>query len=235
MSLASLDIGWPRMGGTLAVPERPATPDGFDDAQLARMASTLTTWAEIGAANPDVWHGKDAAAQVAAALPTSVASTLGKLVKGSVTPQLDWANVFAPNVAVVGKPAIASAWKQTTVKDKKGRTYAMLELQTRSAYEVRVDDGPVRVIGLLREHGLSAYPDTKSDFGVSYGWQEYGAGNCTAVLDDDLVPDNDPADAVEDLAAFIEVGNGEKVVVPKLADDEKVSPDYLQRCREGSV
>ena len=126
-------------------------------------------------------------------------------------------------------PMITTAWKVSTAKDDGGRAYVLLELQTRAAYEVRVKDGPSRVIGVLRVHGLSAYADTTDDFGVSGSWQEFGAGDCALALDDDT------AEALKDLRTFIEVGDGSKLVMPKLGVEEQVDEEYLKRCRDGSV
>jgi hypothetical protein len=235
ISLESLGLDWPKAQGAVPTKARPATPDGFDDALLDRMAAALRKWAQAAAVDDSMWHSHDAVARVVDALPAAAGKALRAQIKDEVSPQLGAANVFADDVTVIGTPMITSAWKVSTAKDDEGRPFVLLQLQTRAAYEVRVGDGPSRVIGVLRVHGLSAYSDTTDDFGVSSGWQEFGAGDCALALDDDLLPDSDPAGALKDLATFIRVGDGSKLVMPKLGVEEQVDPEYLKRCRAGSI
>ena len=215
--------------------DRPDTPDGFDDALVDRMASTLTKWAGVAAIDKDVWHSSRALDRVVEALPQAVGSTVEKQAGASVSPQLAVGNVFAKNVTVVGSPAITTAWKVSTAESDDGDPFVLLELQTRTAYEVRVDDGPTRVIGILRVHGLSAFKDTTDDFGVTSGWQEFGAGDCALAVDDELLPDSDSADAAKDLATFVKVGDGSKLVMPRLGVEDQVDAEFLRRCRDGSI
>lgn len=234
-SFASLGLGWAKAKGTFVPPKRPATPTGFDDAMLDRMAKVLTTWARTAAVDDSVWHGHDPVAEVTGVLPDAVGATLRKQVKDDVSPKLGVANVFGDDLTIVGTPMLTSVWKVSSAKDDSGKPYVLLELQTRAAYEVRRGDGPIRVIGILRVHGLSAYADTTDDFGVGGGWQEFGAGDCALALDDELQPDSDPADAAKDLKTFIRVGNGSKLEMPELGVREQVDAEYLKRCREGQV
>ena len=235
VTLESLRLDWPTAQGRLLVADRPATPDGFDDAMLSRMATTLTKWARVAAVDDMVWHSADPFADVKKALPDKAAATLAKQVKDEVSPHLGVANVFGDDVTVVGTPKITSAWKVTTDEDEAGKPYVLLELQTRAAYEVRLGDGSSRVIGVLRVHGLSAYKDTTDDFGVGGGWQEFGAGDCALALDDALVPDSDRDAALEDLKTFIRIGKGTKLDMPRLGVQEQVDAEYLKRCRDGQV
>lgn len=234
VTLESLRLDWPKAQGRLVVPDRPATPDGFDDAMLSRMATVLTAWAKVAAADDMVWHGADPFADVKKALPGKAAATLAKQVKGEVSPHLAVANVFGDDVTVVGTPMITSAWKMTT-EDDAGKPYVLLELQTRAAYEVRLGDGSSRVIGVLRVHDLSAYTDTTDDFGIGGGWQEFGAGDCALALDDALEPDSDREEGLDDLKTFIRIGKGTKLEMPKLPAQEQVDAEYLKRCRDGQV
>lgn len=235
VTLEALRLDWPTAQGRLVVGDRPKTPAGFDDAMLDRMAKVLTKWAKVAAVDDSVWHSSDPFSDVKKALPAKAAATLAKRVKGEVSPHLGVANVFGDDVTVVGTPMITTAWKLTTDKDEAGKPYALLELQTRAAYEVRLGDGSSRVIGVLRVHGLSAYKDTTDDFGVGGGWQEFGAGDCALALDDALVPDSDRDEGVKDLATFIRVGKGTKLEMPKLPVDEHVDAEYLKRCEDGQV
>lgn len=235
VTLESIGVDWPRTT-TLDAAEPPAAPKGFDDRLVSRMAEVLTDWAQATTVDPDVWHAAAPARRVAAALPAEVASMLDEQTAGAVSPRLAVANVLGPDVTVVGEPRVTTAWKATTKADEFGASYLQLELQTRAAYEVRVgDDGPTRVIGVLRVHGLTAYPATTDDFGVTTGWQEFGAGDCALALDDQLVPDDDLVTAKDDLATFVDVGDQDAVRMPALGSEEKVDAAYRQRCRDSAT
>jgi hypothetical protein len=235
-SLDAVGVDWPRSGTTLDVAAAPDAPDGFDDALVGRMADVLTAWGAATTVDPDVWHADAPADVVAEALPPASGAALVQQTSAAVSPELAVANVFADDVEVVGEPAVTTAWKVATETDDDGQRYVVLQLQTRAAYEVRLGDGgPIRVVGVLRVHGLSAYPGTTDDFGVTTGWQEFGAGNCALALDDDLVPDDDPAAAAEDLATFVDVGDQPAVRMPALDDDDRVDDAYLARCRNGTT
>lgn len=236
ISLTSLGIDWPRAGSALEVTAPPSAPEGFDDALLGRMSDVLEAWATATTTDPDVWQGDAPVDTVTATLPAKPAAALRQQTADAVSPELAVANVFGDDVTVVGEPRVTTAWKVSTQDDDSGQEYVLLELQTRAAYEVRLgDDGPTQVVGVLRVHGLSAYPGTTDDFGVSGGWQEFGAGDCALALDDDLVPDNDAADAAADLATFADIGGQPSVRMPALDTDEQVDGAYLQRCRDSTT
>lgn len=236
ISLASLDIDWPRATDTLEVGKPPAAPKGFDDGTVATMADILTTWARATTIDQDVWRSATPVDEVAAALPAKVGTTLRDQVTGAVSPRLAVANVFAEEATVIGAPQVTTAWKISTQTDDVGKQYVLLELQTRAAYEVRLGEGaPTRVIGMLRVHGLSAYADTTDDFGVTGGWQEFGASDCALALDDDLIPDTELDETVKGLKTFVQVGNGEKLSMPTLPVEEQVDSEYLQRCRNSAT
>lgn len=224
VSLSSVGIDWPEAGADLAPDDRPVAPDGFDDELLDRMAGILTEWAQVSTLEQD------------ADLPVEVDALLHDQTKDAVSPRLAVANVFADDVTVVGAPRVTTAWRQSTEVDDAGKQYVLLELQTRAAYEVRLgDDAPTRVIGVLRVHGLSAYPDTTDDFGVSGGWQEFGATDCALALDDDLTPDGNVDAARLDLQTFVTIGDGRTVEMPSLGDDQEVDAEYLARCRASAT
>lgn len=235
VTLASLDLDWPAAEGTFTPGTVPSAPAGFKEAQVGRMAKILTRWSRLATVDEASWHSDDPLPDVRALLPAAAAGTLEQQLGDAVSPNLGVANVFGKDVEVVGAPQLTSAWQVSTDEDADGKTYVKLELQTRTAYEVRVGDGPSRVIGVLRVQGLSAYPDTTDDYGVSGGWQEFGAGDCALALDDALVPDSDRRGAAEDLETFIRVGNGSKVEMPELGVEEQVDAEYLKRCRDGQV
>jgi hypothetical protein len=234
-TLKSLNIDWPQADGTLEVVDAPAPPSTVPDATYNRMVSDLTAWAEASAADPAVWQADDAVDRVADALAGPAGEALKKQVSGEPTPRLAAANAMSKRVTVVGSPRISTAWNVRTV-DEGDEPYVVVELQTRAAYEVRLGkDGPSRVIGVLRVHSLSAYPDTSDEFGVGGGWQEFGAGNCAMALDDSLLPDADRDKAAADVRAFVKIGNSDSVEMPELDDGARIDARYVQRCRQGSA
>lgn len=234
LSLASVGIEWPPAGEELTPADPPPVPVGFDDDVFARMTGILEDWAQLTTLDEDVRYSPEPIDQVAEALPEKVGGALREQTTAAVSPGLAVANVFADEVTVVGAPRVTTAWRVSTEADDAGEQYIRLELQTRAAYEVRLgDDAPTRVVGVLRVHALSAYRDTTDDFGVSGGWQEFGALDCALALDDDLIPENNLDTAALDLTTFVEVGTGKKLVMPPLAAEEKVDAEHLQRCRNG--
>jgi len=234
--LDSLDVDWPVAGVKLDVGKPPAAPDGFDADLITRMESILTDWARVTTIDDEVWHSLAPVEQVIGTLPPAVGTALGEQTEDAVSPELAVANVFGDQVTVVGAPIITTAWNVSTQTDEAGAQYVLLELQTRAAYEVRLGgDAPTRVIGMLRVHGLSAYPETTDDFGVTGGWQEFGASDCALALDDDLVPDTDLDQTVRDLKTFVAVGDGKTLEMPTLNAEEQVDADYLERCRDGAT
>jgi hypothetical protein len=236
VSFATVGIDWPAAAQELDVARPPAPPDGFDAALLDRMAGLLTDWAQVAALDEDVRRSATPIDEVAGVLPEPAGAALRDQTEAAVSPALAVANVFAEDVTVVGDPRVTTAWRQSTEVDDAGREYVLLELQTRTAYEVRRgDDGPTRVVGVLRVHGLSAYPGTTDDFGISGGWQEFGATDCALALDDDLVPDADVGAAQIDLQTFVTVGDGPRVEMPSLGEEQQVDAEYLQRCRASAT
>lgn len=235
MTFESLKLDWPTAQGRLVVPKVPAAPAGFDDKTVDRMATVLEKWARLSTVDDGMWHSGDPLSDVRTILPKDTASTYEEQLRGVVSPHLAVANVFGHDVTVVGTPMITAAWRVATDKDQANETFVRLELQTRAAYEVRIGNGPSRVIGVLRVHSLSAYQDTTDDFGIGGGWQEFGASDCALALDDALVPDSDREHALKDLTTFIRVGKGTKVEMPELPAEDQVDPEYLKRCRDGQV
>lgn len=234
VSLASLGIDWPAADGGLEPADPPPAPAGFDDGRFARMAGILTDWAQLTTLDEDVRYSAQPVEQIAEAFSDADAADLREEAAAAVSPGLMVANVFGDEVTVVGAPRVTTAWDVSTETDDAGEQYTRLALQTRAAYEVRLgDDAPTRVIGVLRVHALNAYRDTTDDFGLSWAWQEFGALDCALALDDDLVPEDDLDAAERDLKTFIEVGAGEKLVMPPLPREEQVDKDYLERCRNG--
>ncbi|MFI5428906.1 hypothetical protein [Aeromicrobium sp. UC242_57] len=236
VTLESLDLDWPRSDGTLDAAKPPAVPDGFDEGVYDQMVTGLKAWAAASTVDDTVWHNAKPVEQVASTLPGQAAATLTKQSEGQASPRLAVANVFSDRVKVIGEPQVSTAWQVRTVDDDTEKPYIVLEAETRAAYEVRLGaNGPSRVIGMLRVHALSAFDDTTDDFGVSGGWQEFGAGDCSLALNDSLIPDADVDGSAKDLEKFIAVGNDDAVVMPDLGDDEQVDGNYLKRCREGSI
>lgn len=236
VTLDSLNLDWPRSGKDITFADPPDVPDAFNTDVFEQMVVNLKAWATTSTVDEDVWHSRVPLDQVAEGQPAKTAETLRTQSAEQASPRLAVANVFSDRVAVIGSPLVTTAWQVRTVEDDTEEPYVVLELQTRAAYEVRLgDNGPSRVIGVLRVHSMSAFADSTDDFGVSSGWQEFGAGDCTLALDDSLIPDADVEGAETDLKKFIEVGSQKDVVMPDLGDDEQVDSNYLKRCRQGSI
>lgn len=236
VTLDSLELDWPRTDGSLETAEPPAAPEGVEPEAYDRMARDLVTWATASTVDENLWRSKEPLADIIDVLPAGTAAKLRTQAEAQTSPRLAVANVFSDRVTVVGQPQVTSAWKVTTVDEDVDRPYVVLELQTRAAYEVRLgENGPSRVIGVLRVHALSAFDNTTDDFGVSGAWQEFGAGDCSLALDDSLIPDADLDGSAAEIKKFIAVGDKDEVVMPDLGKEEQVDSDYLQRCRQGSV
>lgn len=235
ITLDSLDLDWPQAAGELDPVDPPDAPAGFDQTRYGRMVDALTTWANATTLDPEVRESDDPAAAVGSQLPKAVGSQLNTLGSESVSPHLAVANVFADDVTVLGQPRITTAWRAEAV-ERDGAPALSLQLQTRAAYEVRLgEDGPKRVIGVLRVHELVTRAGETGDIGIGFGWQEFGASDCTLALDDALRPDGDIGPTKEDLAIFVEAGSGDTVEMPDLGEGETVDQDYLDRCRAGQV
>lgn len=236
ITIDSLDLDWPQaQGDTLDPTAPPEVPKGFDETRYGRMVDALTTWASATTLDAEVRSSDDPAAAVGADLPDAIGSQVSELGAQTVSPRLAVANVFADDVTVLGEPRITTAWRAETI-ERDGAPALSLKLQTRTAYEVRIgEDGPKRVIGMLRVHELITRTGETGDIGVGFSWQEFGASDCTLALDDALRPDQETAPAREDLATFVEVGSGDTVEMPDLGDGETVDQEYLDRCRAGQV
>jgi len=235
ITFQSLKLDWPTAQGRLVVPKVPAPPASFDAETLDRMAAVLKKWARLSTVDDGMWHSGDPLSDIRTVLPKDTASTYEEQLRGVVSPHLAVANVFGDDVTVVGTPMVTAAWHVSTEKDQANESFVRLELQTRAAYEVRIGNGPSRVIGVLRVHSLSAYEDTTDDFGIGGGWQEFGASDCALALDDALVPDSDRADSLDDLQTFIRIGRGSTVQMPELLAHDRLDPDYVERCRNGQA
>ena len=169
-----------------------------------------------------------------AAQPKAIGSQIEKLTADKVSPRLAAANVFADDVEVIGDPLISTAWKAASV-ERDGAPSLSLKLQTRAAYQVRLDGGPERVIAVLRVHELITREGETGDIGVGYSWQEFGASDCTLALDDALSPDGEAGPARQDLDRFVSATSDDTLQMPPLPEGETVDQDYLDRCRAGQV
>lgn len=236
VTLESLALDWPQADGKLDAGDPPPVPEGLDSEVYGQMVKDLKAWAAASTVDDDTWHSKAPIDTIAGLLPGRTGETLKAQANGQASPRLAVANVFSDRVKVIGSPVVTTAWQVKSVDDDTEKPYFVLELQTRAAYEVRLgDNGPSRVIGMLRVHALSAFTDTTDDFGVSTGWQEFGAGDCSLALDDSLIPDADVDSSAADIKKFIAVGSKNAVVMPDLGDDEQVDSNYLKRCRQGAI
>lgn len=234
ITFESIGLDWPAATDRIATVDPPELPEGFNEARYQRIVDALNTWAVATTLEPDVRESDDPAKAVGAALPKAVGSQVRQLGTGSVSPRLAAANVFADDVSVIGKPRVTTAWSAETTK-RDGEPALSLKLQTRAAYEVRIDEGPTRVIGVLRVHELITREGETGPIGVGFGWQEFGASDCALALDDALRPDGDVGPAERDLRTFIDVGSGGTVEMPDLESVDTVDQEYLDRCKRGQV
>jgi len=226
---------WPVGDAGISVEELPAAPTGFTNVDVERLAIIIAKWAKVAALDKRVFHNAAPAEIVTATLPSFPGNDLFKDVNEAVSPRLSTANVFGDDVAVVGKPRMTSAWKTTAITGDDGVPYLSVKLQTRTAYEVTDANAAKRVIGVVRQHGLSSYGAHQIDeqYGESWSWQEFGAGGCELVSEDALIPDVDEADANEELKSFLTIVNSNSVVEHKLDKEDRVDEDYQKRCQDG--
>src|SRR5690606_26198841 len=137
-----------------------------DQREYDDMVAAIGAWALPAAPRPDtggegLWPALVDSLDVAFATQTA--------------PALALATVPAPGVEVLDS-RMTAAWDVTQVEDE-----TRVSLQTRTAYEVRAEGGPVRVIGVLRTQGLIAVPEAQG-WGTILGWQEFGAADCAIAL-----------------------------------------------------
>lgn len=233
--LESLAIDWPTATpADVDWPEVPGPPDGFDAALLDSMAGPLQDWAAAAALDPEVWTADEPPEDVLASLGERARGVLEDQVADTVSPRLALGNVFDEEWEVVGEPRMTSAWDVETRETAEGPV-VVLRLQTRTAYEVRSPERVTRVVGVVRTHGLSGFPESGDDeLAPSLGWEEFGAAGCALALDDALVPDGGAA-ARDDLESFVDIGGTDTIAEPDLADEDTVDQEYLQRCRDGAA
>lgn len=219
ITLAQLAVeDWPALGdgGIPQPPERPASVGARD---YDAMTGAVRTWAVQAATAP---------ATVGQGLPNGLPEAIDAMAAEQTAPALARGNVLGPELEVVDS-RMTAAWDVSV-----DGGVATVALQTRAAYEVRLPDGPVRVVGVLRTQGVVSSPRA-SAWGTVMGWQEFGADDCGVALDDVLAPGGDADDQVQDLQVFVDVGNGERAVTPDLPDEDRIDADFLDRCRAGRV
>ncbi|MCD9155194.1 hypothetical protein [Aeromicrobium duanguangcaii] len=201
-------------------PDPPARPEWLPAEEYARMVAAVRTWAVQAVASPD---------EVGAGLPDELAAMIDDAGEDDeVASALAKGNVLDPGLEVLAT-GLTGAW--TLSDDGESMNLA---LQTRAAYEVRIPDGPVRVIGVLRTQGIIAGADSP-EWGTIMGWQEFGAADCAIALDGFLTAGGDADDQQSDLATFTKIGNGDEAITPELPDDQLVDEDFKRRCEAGRV
>lgn len=217
LALADLGISqWPRANAAAIAPP-PAVPDGVTEQEYARVVGALRVWAVQAATAPDT---------VGDGLPSQLAGAIDRATRDQTAPGLARGDVLDPALERLDT-RMTTAWQVE-------RTDAgtVIQLQSRTAHEVRSPAGLVRVIGVLRTQGVVLDPDS-DDWGTAMGWQEFGAADCAAALDDFLTPGGDADDQESDLAVFVEIGNGDEVVTPALEDADRVDDDFREQCEAG--
>ncbi|MET0468177.1 MAG: hypothetical protein ABWZ87_05510 [Aeromicrobium sp.] len=209
--------GWPTPAG--AIPEAPARPEGVSAAEYDAMVTAVRTWATQAAVDPGA---------VGNGLPKSLVAAIEDAAEAQTEPGLARATVLDPELELVDT-RMTAVWQSS---DADGAH--QLSLQTRTAYEVRNDEGLVRVVGVLRTQGVVAGAGT-DDWGTLTGWQEFGAADCAIALDGFLTPGGDADDQTSDLTRFAEIGNGDEAITPALPEDEQVDEDFERACETGRV
>lgn len=221
ISLYDLGIAdWPRASAA-RFPEPPERPAGVTADDYELMVSAVRTWATQAATAPET---------VGSGLPRGLVQTIEQAADDETESALAKATVLDPDLQLINT-RMTGAWALSDDEDS-----VNLSLQTRTAYEVRTPDGPVRVIGVLRTQGVIAGGDLRPDeWGSITGWQEFGAADCAIVLDGHLTPGGDPDDQLDDLEIFVKVGEGDDPDMPPLAEDDEVDEDFQRTCAAGRV
>ena len=226
---------WPVGEAGISLDSLPAAPAGYTDADIRQLAVIIVKWAKAAALDKNVFHSAAPAEIVTTTLPSFPGNDLFKDVSDAVSPRLSAANVFGDDIDVAGAPRMTSAWTAAAITGDDGVPYLSVKLQTRTAYEVTDAKKTKRVIGVVRQHGLTSYGAQQVDeqYGESWSWQEFGAGRCELVTVDALIPDADLADARKELESFVDIVNNPKVVEHKLDKEDRVDEDYQKRCQDG--
>ncbi|MDQ3157550.1 MAG: hypothetical protein M3Q98_12625 [Actinomycetota bacterium] len=226
---------WPVGDDGISLDALPPTPAGFTDADVRQLAVIIVKWAKVSALDKNVFHSAAPAEIVTATLPSFPSNDLFKDVSNAVSPRLSAANVFGDDIDVASEPRMTSAWTAAAITGDDGVPYLSVKVQTRTAYEVSDARKARRVIGVVRQHGLSSYGANQVDeqYGESWSWQEFGANGCQLVTEDALIPDADLADARKELESFVDIVNNPKVVEHKLDKEDRVDEDYQKRCQGG--
>lgn len=226
MTLAEFGIDWP-VADPMEFAPAPKTPQGFDEERFPQMVNTLRIWARASFLDEGVREAADPIGELRTKVGFEVGNVLEKSMRTKVGPRVMAANVFADDVEVLGPPVTTTAWK---VVEKPGE--ATVTLQVRGVYRVRVDDGPERLVGVMRTNSLTGRAAAwESGLGNRHAWQAFSVETCPLALEDHLVPEEDLAEAkrgIESLVTKIKPGK----VGPELVGDVDVVDEKLaNRCR----
>lgn len=228
----SVGIDWPDAAlDDAEFASLPPAPAGFTESDIRRLAMPLQQWARRAALDPSVWQAKTPAVTVVDPLGPA-AAPLRRAARHSVSPRLALANVFGPEVEILGPPRMTSAWRTDVVRTRLGPA-VRLRLQTRTAYAVSTD-GRRGVVGVVRDHVLGG-PRGSGTIGAlsTASWFEVGATGCALVTLDALVPQE--ATSAQDLAQFVRIGESDSYASPRLSSEQSVDADYARRCGVPSV
>lgn len=232
VSFAALGIdGWSDVG-TFAFPAAPAAPAGVSVDAWAKGVSTIEDWAKQAAFDPAKLPTKfePLASKVFADLPSLARKDLTARLAERTAPRLGVANVFKTPVAV-RKVKATALWRVTAIEEG----VQVLELQTRTAYEVETGGGATTVLGMIRSQGLAFRPGVEDAPGTTTGWQEFGASDCALALNDALEPQPDNPKEVKDVRDFAKYGTAKEWANPPLDEDDVVDEDFLANCRSSQT
>lgn len=233
ITLESLGLDWDTSGQLPRV-DPPETPAGMTQGVYDALIDTLREWATASTIQPRVWTAEDPLPMVVDAISQQDLARLLVQVLGdtdSFAPRLLAANRIPPDVTVIGDPAVAVRWNVGPVTLSDGAAAVEVMLQTLAAYEVQLDDGTQRVVGMVRNHVFRQKEGDEGKVSVAVRWQEFGADNCALRDEDALRPDADIDLAIKDLDDLVEIADSDRPHDMDEVDGYDIgSDDYAEKC-----
>lgn len=211
VTLESLDLA-AQVTGRLPEVAPPSVPDGMSDEVYAVLVDTLREWATASTVDPRPRESEDPLSLVVDAISHEELGGLIEQVLGDyddVAPRLLATNRIAPDVTVVGDPAVEVRWKVGPVTRPDGTAAIEVMLQTLAAYQVELEDGAQRVVGVVRNHVFRQKEGEEGRVTVAVRWQEFGAESCDLSDEDVFGPSSDADKVAEDLDDLVEIMGAE--------------------------
>lgn len=226
MTLEELGVGdWPA-ADPLTFADTPAAPSWFDEGRFDDLANALKMWTRASFVNETVREADDPRDELRSTIGYKYGSAIHNLMGDTPVPDVSAANVFAPDVEVLGAPVVTTAWKVEQIAN--GIT---IRLQSRGFYRVRGPEGVESVVGVIRTNSLSAPTEEwNGQVRPAYHWQVFGVEQCALATGDHLRPAEMDADTREDLQALVDAGNSRTLVKTPLGKSETVDEKMVARC-----